>query len=46
MRFVRNDVRDLVASQKNDHGRSYQRYGPSQLWRCPKVSICEIFEVI
>jgi hypothetical protein len=46
MRFVRNDVRDLVASQKNDHGRSYQRYGPSQLWRCPKASICEIFEVI
>ena len=27
MRFVRYDVRDLVASQKNDHGLSYRRYG-------------------
>jgi hypothetical protein len=25
MRFVRDDVRDLVASQKNDHGLSYRR---------------------
>ena len=27
MRFVRDDVRDLVASQKNDHGLSYRHYG-------------------
>jgi len=26
MRFVRGDVRDLIVSYKNDHGRSYQRY--------------------
>ena len=24
MRFVRSDVRDLIASQKNDHGPSYR----------------------
>jgi hypothetical protein len=30
MRFVRDDARDLVASQKNDHGLSYRRYGASQ----------------
>jgi hypothetical protein len=27
MRFVRDDARDLVASQKNDHGLLYRRYG-------------------
>jgi hypothetical protein len=27
---VRDDVRDLVESQKNDHGFSYRRYGASQ----------------
>jgi hypothetical protein len=26
MRFVCGDVRDLIVSYKNDHGRSYQRY--------------------
>jgi len=26
MRFVRNDVRDHLVSQKNDHGLSYWRY--------------------
>ena len=30
MRFVRDDARDPVASQKNDHGLSYRRYGASQ----------------
>ncbi|WP_143039835.1 MULTISPECIES: hypothetical protein [Bradyrhizobium] len=29
MRFVRDDVRGLVASLKNDHGLSYRRYGAS-----------------
>ena len=26
MRFVRRDVRDLIAHQKNGHGASYRRY--------------------
>jgi hypothetical protein len=30
IRFVRDDARDLVASQKNDHGLSYRRYGASE----------------
>jgi hypothetical protein len=30
MRFVNGGVRDLVASQKNDHGLSYRRYGAPQ----------------
>ena len=30
MRFARDDASDLVASQKNDHGPSYRRYGASQ----------------
>ncbi|SDJ53242.1 hypothetical protein SAMN05444171_1483 [Bradyrhizobium lablabi] len=29
MRFVRDDVRGLVASLKNDRGLSYRRYGAS-----------------
>ncbi len=33
MLFVRDDTRDLVASQKNGHGLSYRRYGASQLSR-------------
>src|ERR1700687_1222176 len=45
MRFVRNEVRDHVASQKNDHGSSYWRYGASQRRSCPKINICEIFGV-
>jgi hypothetical protein len=35
MRFMRDDVRDHVASQKNDHGASYRRYEASQPWRRP-----------
>ena len=46
MRFVRDDVRDLVASPKNDHGLSCQRYGASQRCSCPKISICEIFGAV
>jgi hypothetical protein len=45
MRFVRNDVRDHVGSQKNDHGLSYWRYAASQRRTCPKINICEIFGV-
>jgi hypothetical protein len=29
MRFVRDDARDLVASQENDHDVSHRRYGAS-----------------
>ena len=46
MRFVRSDVRDHVASQKNDHGPSYRCYGASQRRSCPKIIICEIFRVV
>jgi len=46
MRFVRNDVRDHVVSQKNDHGLSYWRYAASQRRTCPKINICEIFGVV
>src|ERR1700728_3859066 len=45
MCFVRNDVRDHVVSQKNDHGLSYWRYAASQRRTCPKINICEIFGV-
>src|SRR6516225_2814229 len=30
MGFVRSDVRDHIASQKNDHGPSYRHYRASQ----------------
>jgi hypothetical protein len=46
MRFVRDDVRGLFASQKNDHGLLYQRYGASQRWSCPKISIYESFGIL
>src|SRR5271167_2750800 len=46
MRFVRSDVRGHVASRKNDHGLSHRRWGASQRWSCPKISICEIFGIV
>jgi hypothetical protein len=46
MRFMRDDVRDHVASKKNDHGASYRRYEASQPWRRPKINFCEIFDVV
>jgi hypothetical protein len=45
-RFVRSNVRDRVASQKNDYGPSYRRYIASQWRSCPKMNICEIFGVV
>jgi hypothetical protein len=45
-RFARDDVRDLFASQKTDYGPLYQRYGASQRWDCPKISICEVLGVL
>jgi len=46
MRFMRSDVRDHVASQKNDYGPSYRCYGTSRRRSCPEISICEIFGVV
>src|SRR5215471_8846039 len=46
MRFVRSDVRDHIASQKNDHGPSYRHYRASQRRSSPKITICEIFGVV
>jgi hypothetical protein len=46
MRFVRYNLRDHVASQKNDHGPLYWRYGTSKRQSCPKISICEIFGIV
>ena len=47
MRFVRDDARDLVASQKNDHGLSYRRATahPNGRELSTKISICESFWV-
>src|ERR1700745_4114578 len=46
MRSIRGDVRDHIASQKNDHGRSYRHYKASQRRSSPKITICEIFGVV
>jgi hypothetical protein len=46
MRFVRSDVRDHIASRKNDHGPSYRHYRASQRRSSPKITICEIFGVV
>jgi hypothetical protein len=46
MRSVRGDVRDHIASQKNDHGLPYRHYKASQRRSSPKITICEIFGVV
>src|SRR6516164_4809345 len=46
MGFVRSDVRDHIASQKNDHGPSYRHCSASQRRGSPKFTICEIFGVV
>src|SRR6516165_7772319 len=46
MRFVRSDVGDHIASQKNDHGPSHRHYRASQRRGSPKITICEIFGVV
>src|SRR5215471_17078355 len=46
MRFVRSDVRDHIASQKNDHRPSYWHHRASQRRSSPKITICEIFGVV
>src|ERR1700686_46198 len=46
MRLAPRDVRDLIVSQKNDHGPSYWRYGALQRWSCLKYYFREIFGVV
>ena len=46
MRFVRRDVRDLIACQKNGHGVSYRRHRVLQRRSCPKFGFREIFGVV
>jgi hypothetical protein len=46
MRLAPRDVRDLIVSQKNDHGPSYWRYGASQRWSCLKCYFREILGVV
>jgi hypothetical protein len=46
MRFVRSDVRDHIASQKNDHGPSYRHSRASRRRSSPKITICEIFGIV
>jgi hypothetical protein len=45
MRFVRDDVRGLAASLKND--TAFRIGATASQWQsCPKISICEIFGVV
>ncbi len=46
MRFVHDDVRDLVASQKNDHGLRIGATAHPNGEVVSKISICEIFGVV
>jgi hypothetical protein len=46
MRFVRRDVRDHIAYQKNGHGASCQRYRALQRRSRLKINFCEIFGVV
>jgi len=46
MRFVRRDLRDLIAHQKNGHGASYRRHRVLQQRSRPKFDFREIFGVV
>jgi len=46
MRFVRRDVRDLIAHQKNGHEASYRRHRALQRWSRAKFGFREIFSVV
>jgi len=46
MRFVRKDVRDLIAHQKNGHGASYRRHRVLQQRSRPKIGFREIVGVV
>ena len=45
-RFVCGDVRDLIVSQKTDHGPAHWRYRALQQWRCLKICFREIFGTV
>ena len=45
MRFARGDMRDHIASHRNDYGPSYRRYGVLQRRSQLKINFCEIFGV-
>jgi hypothetical protein len=46
MRFVRRDVRDHIAHQKNVHGALYRRYRALQRRSRLKINFCETFGVV
>ena len=46
IRFVRRDVRDLIAYQKNGHGASYRRHRVLRRRSCLKFDFREIFGVV
>src|SRR5512136_1206250 len=46
MRFVRRDVRDHIACQKNDHGASYRRYSVLEPRIRLKINFREIFSFV
>jgi hypothetical protein len=46
MRFVRRDVRDLIAHQKNGHGASYRRHRALQRRSRLKFDFREILGVV
>jgi hypothetical protein len=46
MRFVRKEVRDLIAHQKNGHGASYRRHRVLQRRNRLKFDFREIFGVV
>ena len=43
MRFVRRDVRDLIAHQKNGHGASYRRHRILQRLESSKIRLSRDF---
>ena len=46
MPFARGDMRDHIASRKNDHGAPYGRYAVLRRWSQLKMSFCKIFSVV
>jgi hypothetical protein len=46
MRFARGDVRDHIASYKNDHRPSYQPQRTLRTQRCLTIDFREIFSVV
>ncbi len=46
MPFARGDMRDHMASRKNDHGARYGRYAVLRRWSQLKMNFCKIFSVV